>query len=167
MRGQLVLFSHKSDEYGTPRELFDRLNDKFHFTLDAAASNDNKLCDLWYSKESSALTANWDEDTSGIIWCNPPYSMCKEFVKKAYEEWKGGCKIVMLLPARTDTRWFHDYIYNYSCIRPSLTELNYLAHLYQEGYINHEIKIEFIKGRLKFSESKNSAPFPSMLVYFL
>lgn len=141
------LMSHNSDEWETPKELFDKLDKEFNFNVDAAATDENALCRRYFDKEyNNALDARpWDVyngDTK--VWCNPPYSLCKEFVKKACEEWKRGCKIVMLLPARTDTRWFHEYIYQ-----------------------KNGVKVEFIKGRLKFSQSKNSAPFPSMLVYFL
>jgi len=74
------------------------------------------------------------------VYCNCPYGReISKWVKKAYEENKKGVFVVMLLPARTDTKWFHDYIYN-----------------------QHEIR--FIKGRLKFNDGKQSAPFPSMLV---
>jgi len=73
------------------------------------------------------------------VFCNPPYSKIKDWVKKCYDEAATGATVVLLIPARTDTRYFHDYIYK-----------------------QHEIR--FIKGRLKFGDSKNSAPFPSMIV---
>ena len=78
----------------------------------------------------------------GVTWCNPPYGKeIGKWVRKAYEESQMGAKVVMLLPARTDTRWFHDYIVD-------------------------KAKVRFIKGRLKFGDAKNSAPFPSMIVVF-
>lgn len=133
-----VVFSHKSDIWNTPRDLFEKLNDEFKFTLDPCCNNDNKLCDKYYTEEDDGLLQSWDNE---IVYCNPPYSNIKEWVRKAYCEWDKNTTIVLLLPSRTDTIWFHKYIYNIAEIR-------------------------FIKGRLKFSNSKNSAPFPSMLVIY-
>lgn len=129
------LFTSNTDQWATPQDFFDELNDEFHFDLDVCADDTNHKCDRYYTKEQDGLAQEW----SGFVWCNPPYG--KEIGKwvKAVSEYSGGG--VMLLPARTDTRWFHDYIYN-----------------------NAEIR--FIKGRLKFGGSKNSAPFPSMVVIF-
>lgn len=133
-------FTNNSDEWRTPRDLFDRLNSIYHFKLDACASHENALVKDYFTKEDNSLTKDW----KSVTWCNPPYSMCKEFVKKAYEERLKNNLSVMLIPSRTDTKYFHDYLYN----KPG-------------------IRLDFIKGRLKFSESKNSAPFPSLLVYMV
>lgn len=134
-----VLFSSNSDEWETPQDLFEELDKEFGFDVDVCASENNHKCKRYYDKNSNGLEQNWGGE---VVWCNPPYSEISEWVKKAYYE---GCKdntiIVMLIPSRTDTRYFHDYIYQRSEIR-------------------------FVKGRLKFSESKTSAPFPSMLVIF-
>lgn len=125
-----VIFSHKCDEWRTPRELFNTLNDLFHFDVDAAATEENKLCDRYFV---DGLAANWD----GLcVYCNPPYSNIKAWVEKAYN---AKAKTIMLLPARTDTIWFHKYIYG-----------------------KHTIL--FLRGRLKFNDGKGAAPFPSMLV---
>ncbi len=135
-------FSSNSEEWRTPDNLYDRLTSEFHFDLDVAASRENSKCYLYYHKGNSGLTNEW----SGNIWCNPPYGRSIGlWVKKASEEIAAGRSpvIVMLLPARTDTRWFHDYIYN-----------------------SPRVEIRFLKGRLKFSNSKDNAPFPSMLVIF-
>jgi phage N-6-adenine-methyltransferase len=131
------LFSHNKDDWRTPKDLFDKLNEKWKFTLDAAADDTNHLCDNYFTEKDNALEQDW----TGRVYCNPPYSMNKQFVQKAFTEYvrQHTEVIVMLLPSRTDVRWFHDYVY-------------------------HIAEIEFIKGRLKFSESKNSAPFPSMIV---
>lgn len=133
-----VLFSHKSDEWETPQDLFDCLNDEFCFTLDVCANNDNHKCGFYFTKETDGLLQSWAPHKS--VWCNPPYSDIKSWCKKC-SEYKGTA--VMLVPARTDTRWFHDYCYH-----------------------NPNCEIRFIKGRLKFNGSKNSAPFPSMILIF-
>ena len=135
-----VLFSSKEEKWATPQDLFDKLNDEFHFTLDAAASPDNAKCANYFTEEQNGLVQSWGGHT---VWCNPPY--CRKtglWVKKAYEEHqRTGCTVVMLLPSRTDVRWFHDYILG-------------------------KAEIRFIKGRLKFGGSKNSAPFASIVVPF-
>ncbi len=141
MKGQKILFSHNSDSWETPDGLFDDLNNDFHFTLDPASSEHNYKCEKHYTQEEDGLTKDWSGE---IVFINPPYSQIKIWVEKAYNEWLNhNVMIIMLLPARTDTKWFHKYIYN------------------QVG-----IEIEFIKGRLKFKGARNSAPFPSMLVIF-
>lgn len=134
-----VLFSSKSDEWETPQDIFNQLNEEFKFTLDPCATKKNHKCPKFYSKKQDGLTRGWQGER---VFCNPPYSGVGKWVKKAHDESQGDCFIVMLVPARTDTKWFHDYIDN-------------------------KTKIRFIKGRLKFSNSKNSAPFPSMIVIFM
>ena len=135
-----VLFSSKEEKWTTPQDFFDKLNDEFHFTLDAAASPDNAKCANYFTEEQDGLVQSWGGHT---VWCNPPY--CRKtglWVKKAYEEHqRTGCTVVMLLPSRTDVRWFHDYILG-------------------------KAEIRFIKGRLKFGGNKNSAPFPSIVVIY-
>ena len=130
-----VMFSSATDLWETPQDFFDILNDEFHFDIDVCALPENAKCGKFYSPEDDGLSKNW----GGTCWCNPPYGRkIGEWVKKASES---NATVVMLLPARTDTKWFHDYIY-------------------------HKTEIRFIKGRLKFGNSKNSAPFPSMIVIF-
>ena len=135
-----VMFSSATDNWSTPQDFFDKLNDEFHFTLDAAASPDNAKCTNYFTEEQDGLAQSWGGHT---VWCNPPY--CRKtglWVKKAYEEHqRTGCTVVMLLPSRTDVRWFHDYILG-------------------------KAEIRFIKGRLKFGGNKNSAPFPSIVVIY-
>lgn len=133
-----VLFSSKSVVWETPQDLFDKLNAEFHFDLDVCALPENAKCEKYYTPEDDGLSQPWN----GICWCNPPYGRTiGKWVQKAYETFAGGGTVVMLLPARTDTKWFHEYIYN-------------------------KAEIRFIKGRLKFGNSKNAAPFPSMIVVF-
>lgn len=132
-----TLFSSASDEWATPQALFDELNAEFRFVFDAAATSSNAKC-IYHCDDS--LDMNW-HIYMGAVWLNPPYSKIKEFAKKAYEESLKGATVVMLIPARTDTRYFHDWIY-------------------------HKAELRFIKGRLKFGDAKNSAPFPSMLCIY-
>ena len=134
-----VMFSSKSDEWETPIDVFNRLNEEFDFDLDPCADENNHKCDRYFTKKQNGLIQNWD----GRVFCNPPYGRkIALWVQKASEESKK-CNtiVVMLLPARTDTKWFHEYIYN-------------------------KAEIRFIKGRLKFNNSNNPAPFPSMIVVF-
>lgn len=134
-----AIFSSKNDEWETPQDLFDKLNDEFHFTLDPCASDLNYKCDTYLTVNDNGLEANWGGQR---VFCNPPYSKVSKWVKKCYmESLKPETIVVMLIPARTDTKYFHDYIYNRSEIR-------------------------FIKGRLHYSNSKNNCPFPSMIVVF-
>lgn len=131
------MMSSNSNEWGTPQSFFNELNKEFNFTLDPCSTHENAKCIKHFTKEEDGLKQDWSKD---IVFCNPPYG--KElplWVEKAYNENKKGSFVVMLIPARTDTRYFHDYIYK-----------------------QHEIR--FIKGRLKFNDGKNPAPFPSMLV---
>lgn len=128
------LFTSNTPEWETPQDFFDKLDAEFHFDLDVCANDSNHKCDKYYTQEQDGLKQKWE----GMVWCNPPYG--REIGKwvKACSEYGNA---VMLLPARTDTRWFHDYIYGKGEIR-------------------------FIRGRLKFGGSSNSAPFPSMVVVF-
>ena len=135
-----VMFSSKTDLWSTPQLLFDELNKEFNFTLDPCATHKNAKCKKYYTKEQDGLRQSWENE---IVFMNPPYGKeIGEWIKKAYTEHVcANAKVVMLLPARTDTKWFHHWIYK-------------------------QAEIRFIKGRLKFGNSKNSAPFPSMIVIF-
>lgn len=133
-----TMFSSKTDLWETPQDFFEKLNEEFHFTIDTAAIPINAKCERFYSPEDDGLSQPW----AGRVWCNPPYGReIGKWVQKCAEEFAGGnCELaVMLLPARTDTRWFH-------------------------GYILGKAEVRFLKGRLKFGGSQNSAPFPSMVV---
>lgn len=135
-----VMFSSATDNWSTPQDFFDKLNDEFHFTLDVCADENNHKCEHYYTKEIDGLIRPW----IGTVWCNPPYGRkIGEWVRRALFASVAGNTVVMLLPARTDTKWFHDYIYK-----------------------RDNVEIRFIKGRLKFGGCKNSAPFPSMVVIF-
>lgn len=133
-------FSSDRMDWETPQDLFDRLDDEYHFTLDPASSDANAKCAKHYTKEDDGLAQDWGGET---VFCNPPYGkeVPKWVAKAAREALKPGTFIVLLVPARTDTRWFHKYLYR----RAQLT---------------------FLKGRLHFETDGvpgQSAPFPSMI----
>ena len=133
-----ALYSSKTDMWETPQDLFNELDKEFRFDLDVCATQENAKCNRYYTPEQDGLSKPWD----GTCWCNPPYGRdIGQWVRRALFASFGGATVVMLLPARTDTKWFHDYIYK-------------------------RAEIRFVKGRLKFGNSKNSAPFPSMVVIF-
>lgn len=143
MKGQKTLFSHKSNEWETPQDFFDKLDKEFHFDIDVCATNDNAKCAVYFGLDNGVdgLSTPWEMPWGpATVWCNPPYSNIKEWARKCFKH-KGTA--VMLVPARTDTKWFHDYCYK------------------KKG-----VELRFIKGRLKFGDGKNSAPFPSMVVVF-
>jgi hypothetical protein len=135
------LYSSATDDWGTPQALFDELNSEFNFTLDACASAHNFKVNIYFNKEINALAQSW----TGTVWMNPPYGRTiGQWMKKAYEESQKGATVVCLVPARTDTAWWHDYA------------------------VKGEIR--FLRGRLKFEQpgfaKNNSAPFPSAIVIF-
>ena len=137
-----LLFSSKTNEWATPMDFFNKLNAEFNFTLDPASTHDNAKCLKHFTEFENGLIQSWKGEK---VFCNPPYGReIGEWVKKAYEEstkepYNTIC--VLLIPARTDTQYWHDYVMK-----------------------AHEIR--FIKGRLKFGDSANSAPFPSAVVIF-
>jgi len=138
--------SSMNDTWSTPISFFNKVSKEFIFTLDAAALQSSALCSKWYGpnhpeeKRRDAFSQDWHQDADdGAIWLNPPYGKTiKEWMKKADEESKKGATVVCLVPSRTDTAWFHDYC------------------------IHHEVR--YIRGRLKFGNAKNAAPFPSALI---
>lgn len=127
-----------TDLWGTPQWLFDELNNQFNFTCDVCATKDNAKCSNYYTIENDGLQKEWN----GTCWMNPPYGReIGKWVKKASES---NCTTVCLLPARTDTKWFHDYVLN-------------------------KAEIRFLRGRLKFEGiqvGSGAAPFPSMIVIY-
>ena len=142
-----VHFKSGNKEWETPNALFTPLRDEFKIVLDTCATEGNTKCRAWIDRKINSLTSNWVElianmNAEGAGWMNPPYGRgIDKWVKKAYDEAAKGATIVALLPARTDTSWFHNYIHN-----------------------KHEVR--FLKGRIKFVDAKSSAPFPSMIVIF-
>lgn len=146
-----VLFSSDKMDWATPQWLFDKLNDEFEFQLDVCADHNNHKCNSYITEDKDSLKWDWkqykvatESFASPDLSCflNPPYGRgIGSWMKKAYEESLKGCVVVCLVPARTDTSWWWKY-----CIQAD--------------------EIRFIKGRLKFGNSKNCAPFPSAIIVF-
>lgn len=135
-----VHFSSATGEWATPQSFFDDLNSEFRFTLDVCATAENAKCAAYFTKEEDGLSRDW---ASHACWMNPPYGReIGKWVRKAYEESQRGAIVVCLLPARTDTKWWHDHV------------------------IGGQAEVRFVRGRLKFGGSKNSAPFPSAVLVF-
>lgn len=131
------MMTSKTDLRYTPQDVFDKLDYEFDFNLDPCATDENYKCRNYFTKEQDWLKQDWDHKN---VFMNPPYwrEIGKRIEKASKQKWG---IVVCLLPSRTDTKWFHNYIYN-------------------------RTEIRFLKGRLKFWWSKNSAPFPSMIVIF-
>ncbi len=140
-----VHFSSQKQDWETPQDFFNEVDQEFDFVWDLAATQSNtKVAGCYYDEHDNSLSQVWHTTASGWLWLNPPYGReLSKWVEKCSEEHQKGANIVLLVPARTDTKYFHKYIYN----QPN-------------------VEIRFIKGRLKFGGADNSAPFPSMLVIF-
>jgi phage N-6-adenine-methyltransferase len=131
-----VHFSSQTDEWATPQSYFDEQNARWQFTLDVCATPENAKCARFYTRADDGLAQSWAGER---CWMNPPYGrVIGDWMRKAYEESQRSALVVCLVPARTDTAWWHDYA--------------------AKG------DVTFIRGRLKFGDGKNSAPFPSALV---
>jgi phage N-6-adenine-methyltransferase len=131
-------FSSRTDEWATPLELFITLDAEFGFTLDPCATPENATCRRYFTRDIDGLAQDWSGE---VVFMNPPYGHAiGKWIAKASNEARRGATVVCLVPARTDTRWWHDY-----CLRG---------------------EVRFIRGRLKFGGSRNSAPFPSAVVIF-
>lgn len=134
-----VHYSSNSNEWTTPENLYSYLDSIYNFTLDPCSDGKNAKCDKYFTIEDDGLIQDWSND---VVFMNPPYGRgIKDWIKKAYEESVKGATVVCLIPARTDTQYWHEY-----CMKSS--------------------SITLIKGRVKFGDGKNSAPFPSALVEF-
>jgi phage N-6-adenine-methyltransferase len=154
-----LMFSTGKDDWATPPELFDSLHAEFGFVLDAAATSANAKCRAYFGPDHrvpehrDALGLDWSVYARyGGIWINPPYSrgLQGKFIAKAAEAARDdGATVVMLLPARPDTKAFHDHIWDREHHRP------------RPG-----VQVRFIKGRVRFVGAPASAPFPSMIVVF-
>lgn len=132
-----VHFSSATDLWETPQDFFDKLDSEFGFTLDVCATPENAKCARYFTKEQDGLAQVWD----GVCWMNPPYGReVGLWMAKAFRSAQQGATVVCLVPARTDTAWWHNYA--------------------AKG------DIRFVRGRLKFGGHRNSAPFPSAVVIF-
>jgi len=133
-----VHFSSESDEWETPQEFFDGLNEEFGFSLDPCATAENTKCERFYDKSSNGLAMSWEGE---VVFMNPPYGReIGKWIRKAYGEINA--TVVCLVPARTDTTYWQKY-----CMLAD--------------------EIRFVDGRLQFGDSENSAPFPSAVIVFL
>lgn len=132
------MFSSQTDKWSTPIEFYKSVDREFNLKLDVCAEQGNAKCKEFFTEKQDALKQEWNKD----FWMNPPYGRkIGKWIAKAVEQAeKHKVKAVLLLPSRTDTRWFHDYLYN-----------------------KKNVQLRFLKGRLKFGSSKNAAPFPSLL----
>jgi len=128
-----------SDEWTTPSALFRALDRRFGFELDPAATRENALCPMYFTKEDSGLLKSW---RPWRVFVNPPYSRVADWMRKCMDESEKGCPLICaLIPARTDTHWWH-------------------------AYVKQADLIWFLKGRLKFGDGAGSAPFPSALAFW-
>jgi site-specific DNA-methyltransferase (adenine-specific) len=134
-----ALYSSRTDEWPTPQHFFSRLHEEFNFTLDACATARNAKCRLYFTRAEDGLKQNWARHR---VFCNPSYGRTmRDWARKCYESSQRGALVVLLAHPRTDTRWFHDWVYGKSELR-------------------------FVRGRLKFGDGTQSAPFPSMVAIF-
>jgi len=154
-----LMFSTGKDDWATPPEVFDPLDAEFHFDLDAAASASNRKCPIYFGPDQElecdrdGLRSGWDIPGVKAVWVNPPYSrgLQGKFIEHAAAESSSlGITVVMLLPARTDTRAFHDWIWDRTAHKP-------------QPWVR---EVRFLKGRIRFVGAPASAPFPSMVVVF-
>lgn len=131
-----VLYSSRSEEWATPADFFAVLDDEFGFSLDPCATRLNAKCRRYYTKTDNGLVQDWQQHT---VFCNPPYGRdIGEWAKKCFLAARAGATVVLLVHARTDTRFFHDWIYG-------------------------KAELRFVRGRLKFGDGRQSAPFPSLV----
>lgn len=137
-----ALFTSATDQWATPPALFRELDAEFHFTLDACAEAWNAKCPRYFSPEQDGLMQDWGQE---VVFCNPPYGrgVTGKWLAKAWEASRAGATVVLLIPARTDTAWWHDYA--------------------AKG------EVRFLRGRVRFlspAGEQSSAPFPSAVVVF-
>lgn len=148
-----VMFSREKDDYETPAALFAALDAEFAFALDVAATATNRKLPVYLGPDrtdawTDALVVNWRRAAAGgACFMNPPYSRCSQFMVKAAREAYGGATVVALVPARTDTRWWHAYVWDN------------VRHQSRPG-----VEVRFLQGRVKFGTMTSGAPFPSVVV---
>lgn len=135
---RLLAVANERDDRPTPQYFFDEVNREFGFTLDVAADPGNAKCSQFFSVEDDGLAQDW---RGNVVWCNPPFSEIPPWLEKAVFEQRRGVLSVLLLPSATDTAWFHDL-----------------------ALPNAEIR--FLRGRLKFGNTKGRAPFGCILAIF-
>ncbi len=137
---QKAMVSSKTNEWATPQDFFDKLNEEFHFTLDVSATEENAKCKKFFTLNDDGLKQDWSKD---ICWMNPPYGgHTGDWIRKAYEESTKGATVVCLIVSSTDRSYWHEFIFPYA------------------------YEIRYIRGRLKFGVAKSTAPFASAVVIF-
>ncbi|GHU72158.1 DNA N-6-adenine-methyltransferase of bacteriophage [Clostridia bacterium] len=133
------LFTSNSGEWETPQAFFDKLDDEFHFDLDVCATAENAKVARYFTKEQDGLAQSW---AGSVAWCNPPYGKGIElWCQKCYESSLNGVTVVLLVPVRSSTKWFHDWVLG-------------------------KAELRFVRGCLHFSEAKHAAPFPSLVAVY-
>lgn len=132
------LFMSNKDDWETPKDLYESLNNEFHFNLDPCCSKDTAKCSSFYTIEDDGLCKRWE----GNVFMNPPYGrQIVNWIKKAKEESNNGATVVCLVPARTDTKWWHNY-----CMKST--------------------EIRLLTRRLTFEGANNKATFPAAIIVF-
>ena len=135
-----ALYSSRSEEWPTPQTFYSQLDAEFDFNLDPCATKQNAKCARYFTRIQDGLVQDWGTNR---VFCNPPYGKhMRDWARKCYVASQQGATVVLLAHARTDTRWFHDWVYGKA----------------------HEIR--FIKGRLRFGDGAYSAPFPSLVAVY-
>ena len=138
LRGAMV--SSKSNEWATPQDFYDELNDEFGFTLDPCSTDENCKCVKHYTATDNGLLKDWSNE---VVFMNPPYcGQSADWIRKAFLESKKGSLVVCLIVSSTDRSYWHDYIFPYAA------------------------QIRFVRGRLKFNGVSTTAPFASAVVIF-
>ncbi|MCP3475071.1 phage N-6-adenine-methyltransferase [Bradyrhizobium sp. CCGUVB1N3] len=134
-----ALYSSRSEEWPTPRDLFEELDNEFRFTLDPCATPFNTKCRKFFTSDDNGLLQDWGKER---VFCNPPYGRHMwEWARKCFLASENGALVVMLAHARTDTRWFHEWVYR-------------------------KAKLRFLRGRVRFGHGTQSAPFPSLIAIY-
>jgi site-specific DNA-methyltransferase (adenine-specific) len=135
-----TLYSSRSEEWPTPQAFFDTLDEEFRFTLDPCATRRNAKCPAFFTRRQNGLMQDWGHHR---VFCNPPYGRFMwDWARKCFEASQRGAVVVLLAHARTDTRWFHDWVYGKAA------------------------ELRFVRGRLKFGDGRQSAPFPSLVAVY-
>lgn len=143
-----VHYSTNTDEWETPPEIFTPLDAEFHFDLDPCATAENRKCQSYFDEHTNGLIREWHLMGYTFAFVNPPYSNLKEWIKQCAHEGHF-MTVVMLIPARTDTKAWHKYIYDAT-----------------KWQFRTSVKVRFLPGRIKFVGGKHCAPFPSCIVIF-
>jgi len=134
------MVSSKSNEWETPKWLFDELNTEFGFTLDPCATKENHKVKHYYTKEDDGLSKDWGKD---VVFMNPPYGgNTRKWIDKALNESRKGAVVVCLIVSSTDRSYWHDFIFPFAD------------------------QIRFIRGRITFGDAKSTAPFASAIIVF-